>query len=545
MKRSLIVLVLLFFFGLVVRLYQLGQTPPALNWDEASLGYNAYSISQTLRDEHGEFFPIQRFVAFGDYKPPLYIYAAALSVKLFGLTEFSTRVPSAIAGSALVLVTFFLTSELLCWWKKRQDLELPITKSSLLAAFLVCISPWTLQLSRGAFEGNLATLLSGLGAYFLLRTFRQHYYKWSILAAFFLVASMYTFNSHRVFTPLFLLVVTGVNVRNIFRSRKLLLVIMTLFALFTILFSPMVPHLMSPEGRLRFDEVSWVKDTSLVEKANARIQRDTMSGTFAIADNRRVDYVTEFLKHFTDHLKPDYLFFHGDENARLSTQDTGEFYLVELIFLLAGVFLLLKHRQFPSAFLGLWIVIGLIPGSLARETPHALRTLNIVPAPQIIAAFGAMTIFLKYRRSLMILIFVAIYGALFLFHTRYYFSRYNLDFASQWQYGYKEMVRYVSSVRGKYDEIQVTGKYGRPYIYFLFFSQYQPEKYWQTRDAKRDQFGFWSVNRFDKYVFHETPGNSSQRKLVVGDDTVLSKDTKILKTITDPSGRVVFQIYEN
>ena len=36
----------------VLRFYKLGYVPLSLSWDEVSLGYNAYSILTTGRDEH-------------------------------------------------------------------------------------------------------------------------------------------------------------------------------------------------------------------------------------------------------------------------------------------------------------------------------------------------------------------------------------------------------------------------------------------------------------------------------------------------------------
>ena len=102
-----IILGLIVFLAFVLRLYQLGNVPVSLYWDEASLGYNAYSIATTLHDEHGEFLPYSRFIAFGDYKPPGYIYIDALAVKLLGLSEFSTRLPSAMTGIILVVAAAF------------------------------------------------------------------------------------------------------------------------------------------------------------------------------------------------------------------------------------------------------------------------------------------------------------------------------------------------------------------------------------------------------------------------------------------------------
>ena len=97
-KKILIVIIIL---AAILRFWKLGENPPALYWDEASLGYNAYSILKTARDEHGEFMPLSRFIAFGDYKPSGYIYASVPFIALFGLNEFSIRFASALAGTII------------------------------------------------------------------------------------------------------------------------------------------------------------------------------------------------------------------------------------------------------------------------------------------------------------------------------------------------------------------------------------------------------------------------------------------------------------
>jgi len=78
-----VVLIAIILIASVLRLYKLSFTPPSLYWDEASLGYNAYSILKTAHDEHGRFLPLTNFAAFGDYKPPGYIYAAVLQLQFW------------------------------------------------------------------------------------------------------------------------------------------------------------------------------------------------------------------------------------------------------------------------------------------------------------------------------------------------------------------------------------------------------------------------------------------------------------------------------
>src|SRR5215213_9765135 len=43
-------------------------------------------------------------------KPPLYLWSAALLFQFFGVSEFWARLPSALSGIALVLLTFSMTA---------------------------------------------------------------------------------------------------------------------------------------------------------------------------------------------------------------------------------------------------------------------------------------------------------------------------------------------------------------------------------------------------------------------------------------------------
>src|SRR5947208_1068171 len=85
------------FLTIVLRFFQLGVNPPSLDWDEASMGYNAYSILKTGADEYGNALPLS-FRSFDDYKPPVYIYLTVPAIAIFGLNEFAVRLPAAVIG---------------------------------------------------------------------------------------------------------------------------------------------------------------------------------------------------------------------------------------------------------------------------------------------------------------------------------------------------------------------------------------------------------------------------------------------------------------
>ena len=75
-----LVVALIFLLGFFIRFYHLSSVPNGLYNDETAIGYNAFSILQTGKDEYGTPMPVY-FRSFDDYKLPVYIYSTALSIK--------------------------------------------------------------------------------------------------------------------------------------------------------------------------------------------------------------------------------------------------------------------------------------------------------------------------------------------------------------------------------------------------------------------------------------------------------------------------------
>src|SRR3989344_2586535 len=138
-----ILLILIISLAAILRFISLGENPIGFNDDEAAFGYNAYSILKTGRDEWGRFLPFPAFESFGDWKLVFYLYLVAASQLIFGLSEFSTRFPSALFGVMSVIITYFLAKELfkdLNWkFKIGNSLKLDIPTVAML---LLAISPW-------------------------------------------------------------------------------------------------------------------------------------------------------------------------------------------------------------------------------------------------------------------------------------------------------------------------------------------------------------------------------------------------------------------
>ena len=52
LRKRWVILFLILAAALFLRIYKVGSNPPGLTPDEAALGYNAYSILKTGRDEY-------------------------------------------------------------------------------------------------------------------------------------------------------------------------------------------------------------------------------------------------------------------------------------------------------------------------------------------------------------------------------------------------------------------------------------------------------------------------------------------------------------
>lgn len=523
-------LALVIVISIFLRFFKLANVPISLYWDEVSLGYNAYSILKTGHDEHKKFFPITNFAAFGDYKPPLYIYATVPSIAIFGLNEFAVRFPSAFFGVLTVFITYLLT-------KKLMD----NVSIGLLAAFFLAISPWHLQFSRGAFEANLGLFFSTLGIYLFLNIQK---YKWLLLPALIaFIAAMYTFTGQRLFIPLILIILFIQFRKDLIKNIK-----STVFAIiiFGIIFLPLYRFAtQTKEGRLRFEEVTIFKDLDPINLSVAYREKDSFTWWSGIIHNRRINYAYQYLIHYFDAFNPSFLFSSGDVNPRLSIQEVGELYYFDLPLILAGIYFLLSSRQKYSFLIMGWLLVSPLGPATARETPHALRMIHILPTFQIIAALGAYYLcqLIKYKKVYISVLSLVIFLNLF-YYSHMYYTHWPLNFSGAWQFGYKQAIESIRPLYRDSDQVIVSNSLGRPYIYLLFYLPVEPEEYWKNRNVYKDNFSFIHVDSFGKFRFVDSidPNSVKGKSLFIMPPSSTPTNANIIKEVKNPKGDTVFEI---
>lgn len=533
MKKFLLILILV--LASVLRLYKLSSYPAGLNADEAALGYNAYSLMLTGRDEHGHSWPVN-LESFGDFKPAGYAYLLIPFIKVFGLTEFAIRLPSAIFGILAVLFIYLLVKELtpipsLCQREGSERGEL----WALLSALMLAISPWHLHFSRGGWEVNVATTLMLIGVWLFLK-------KRFELCALSFALSMYTYQSARIAVPLL-----GLGLFLLYRPKRIFVALI----IGLLLLIPLTYNLITTDAASRLSGVGLLADVGPLNRAKElRGQHPAWSSPLSrVLHNRPVLYFIQFLKNYTDHFSGDFLFVNGDVIPRNRVPETGLLYFTDFIFLSIGVIYLLRAKdQRPEAkIIWLWLAIAPLAAALTFQTPHALRAHSMVIPLTILVSLGLYSF---PRRKLLLALVAVVYVWQFSRYLHEYYVHYPQDYPYAWEYGFKELVAYTESVKGRYSKILVTDKYDQPYSLFLFYSKYPPQDFQGHHVLTfRDIYNFSTVRDYDKYHFAATPWSQvsdiHSSLIVAAPEDIPEVGVNIVKTINFPNGQPAFKIISN
>lgn len=474
MKRYIWIFLIVLLAGFL-RFYRLTQVPPALNSDEVAIGYNAYSILKTGRDEYGIPYPLT-FRSFDDYKMPVYVYMVSGSMKVFGYNDFAVRFPSALFGTLTVLVTYFLAKELFSRWDKKRSYY-----TALIASLLLAISPWSLQFSRAGYEANVAVFFVISGAYLFLLGLKRGWLL--VLSSFVFSLAIWTYLTPRIFVPLL-----SVGLAIIYRKelwKQKLAVIVSLILGFIILL-PVLRLSLSPQGQMRAAGVSVFGNPDDLKKSAARAMRDESQGRkiFTVFDNRRLTYALTFLRGYFGHFDPNFLFLDKSID-KFRAPDVGLLYLFELPLLLTGAYMLVRKWSQGSAVLFWWMIVSPVAAAFTPPPPHPVRSLVFLPTFQIVCALGLITlayILVKKKTPVRYLIgALAVLGILLnvVYYLHQYYAVLPIEDARDWYTGRREMTERINAVKDAYDTVYVSKSLDFPYIFYLYYSPIDPLVYQQ------------------------------------------------------------------
>ncbi|MEK7090945.1 MAG: glycosyltransferase family 39 protein [Patescibacteria group bacterium] len=471
--RRLLILALV--IGSLTRLLWLTRYPVGFTPDEAAFGYNAYSLLLTGRDEWGVpwwqlFFTNLR--SFGDYKLPLYTFLAIPSVKIFGLTEFAVRLPNAVFGILAIGAVYLLANKL-------------FPRSGSIAALLLAISPWHVQLSRGAFEANLATFLLPMGIYLFLENK-------TLFSTLFFTAAAYSYHSARLILP-FILVFIFVNFRNKFKPLLLIPLIVSLWGLSSARVADV--SIFSPTD-------NWLGVATRRFEARALGLPDQIARVFS---NKLVYSLSTFSQNYISYFSPNFLFTSGaGEPFYGMMPGRGVLYLIELPILVLALLYFIRKPSRSVFLLLILIALAPIPAALAKG-PGAAANRAVIMLPWLIILLSTAIVRLP-RQWLTLVIGAYITSFVFFGEDYLYHSPYLA--APSMSYGWRDLMPRLQAFTDRFPDVRFSRSLSEPHIFVAFYTRFDPREYqkasasWPRNVKFLDQFDGYYLGKYRFGVIH-------------------------------------------
>lgn len=469
-----IILAMIFVAGFVVRLVAISKYPAGLNQDEASMGYDAYALLNYGIDRNGISYPVH-FISWGSGQNALYAYLCFIPIKLFGLSEFSIRIPMALIGCISLVAVYIIAKYMLS------------DNNAIILTALFAICPWHIMKSRWALESNLFPDIILICVMFLVMYMVHNKLRYLILAAFLLGLSAYSYGTAYCFIPIFAIPVMIYLIKNKAKTVHVLSAVLTSFvvAFPMLLFVIINTFDMEPVNILIFT----------VPKLYVSRHMEITSV-----------FSAEFFKLTFDNLRTtmDILMTGEDGLAWNSIRIYGIDYIITLPFTIIGSLACFAPRRFNAivinrkcAFvINSWFVAAICASAIVEPN---INRINILMIPIVIySAIGIAYIIQKAYE--LRAVFAVIYITLFVLFIHNYFGEYNEGIKDSFYYSLGDAICFAD--RLDCDTVYVSENINMPYIYTLFYMKTPPEEYIDSVEYGTRYTAFEFVNSFDKYIFY-------------------------------------------
>lgn len=535
---------LLCFFILIIflRLWQLDRIPPGLNRDEASIGYTAWSILKTGQDEYGHFLPLS-IKSFGDWKLPMSVYLTIPFTAAFGLTNWSTRLPFAFAGIITLFLFYFLVKEIFINNKKGH-------LYALLSLIFLSALPWHFHFSRYGHEGTIGLLFLTGAVFFLLKGLKK---PWLLLLAALLGGlTLYSYYTYFIFTPVFSLGLIFIYLAQLKNHKTPALISLFLFILLLgIIFKATLT------GTKTKSSISFLNDPVIIH-SQIEIPRAKMDHSLLarIIYNRPVVFSRLFLTKYFATFLPSFLIIKGGDHPLHNFPGMANIFWFQYPFFLIGLFFLLKKRDKVSSLLFWWFLITPLGSSLTKDAPNSGRVSPMIIPLVITISVGLVESYYFVKNRKQKIAFSILMMMVFGLSLVSLYQKYFIDFpylrAQNWGGGYQKLVSFLNISENREKKVVMQRPNYSPYIYFLFYSRYDPEAYQQ--EAIRyspTEDGFYHVKAFSRYQFRdfELEEEINQDQLTVVWAEAINQEklnllSPFLKTTIDDGKQPIFYVFE-
>lgn len=471
-ERINIIVFVLIILGCLIRIIGIDKLPIGLNCDEASSGYEAYSILNYGIDRNGNFLPVF-LEAWGSGQNALYSYLMIPFVKLFGLNIITTRLPMAIIGCISLVVWYMLLKKI------RED-----NKFSIIGLLFIIICPWHIMKSRWGLESNVFPDLV-LWAIYLLNRFLKSKKKYNLyLSSAILGITGYAYGTAYFFLPIFFIILFGY---LIYKKEIKIKDFIICFGIVVITTLPIILYVLIntfdlPQINLPFMTIPRLPVNRYEE------QTTIFSGNL----------ILNSLQNLKNSIS--LLIMQNDNLAWNSIPNFGMYYIISIPFLIMGmIFSFAKSKiknQYDTIF-NIWFLSAFLLLFVFKEAN--INRINILIFPLIYYIVKGLYVFIDINNIVINISLSIVYVICFFMFSVAYI---NMDINDYWTFtdNVQEVIEYV--------ENQDVGKvyfeyaFKEPYIYVLYYGKYNTHEFVNTVDYFNEKGAFENIKSFGKYYFY-------------------------------------------
>ncbi len=465
-----IISTILVFSCIFIRSYKFTKVPIPINFDEASVGYESYSVLNYKIDRNGNSLPTY-FIAWGSGQSTLYSYLSMPFILLFNNTIFSIRLLMLIISSFSCIIMYYLLKDI---FKEKY----------LYAFFIFTIIPWHIMKSRWALDANIFPDIILLILFLYNRYFKNSNIKILYLISILLGISTYSYATSYIFIPIFLLLNLFYLVKNRYINIKhyILLFSITIIISFPMLLFAIINYFNLSEIKIsnitiprldfnRFDTVTIIKDKNII---------------FSMLNNLKDNILL--------------LFQTSDDRILNSIKPYYTLYYISIPFIFIGFYYLFKLKK-ENKIYNIFINNIIASFILMIFVTKSIHRINCIWYVIIIIVLIGLINFLKekfYLYSVLI-----IYLLSFIFFINIYFNNYNKKLTILNNNGYYECLIYIKENKLKYDELIISDTMNLPYITYLYVNKINPYYYIKNREIENKNVEFQIVKKIGNVYFEE------------------------------------------
>lgn len=497
----------IFMIGSFVRLFAIGRFPNALNVDEASSGYDAFSLMKWGVDRAGNPYPVYLY-AWGSGQSVLYSYLMIPVIAVTGLTEYGIRLPMAITGAISLYVFYYLI-------KNIFDNK----KYGIIATAFFAICPWHIMKSRWGMECNIFPDLILLASLLLVLGLKKEKTGLQVLAFVVLAISSYSYGTSYLFLPVFVLGTLGYLIyKKELTVKKSIIYLLVMF----VLCIPIIVYIFINTFGLEQITIGKVTIPKLLVN-----RYDEVSTVFSgnIFENC-VNNLLETLR---------ILILQNDKLEWNAIPQYGLFYLISIVFFIIGLRACVKKykENIFNQIMNIWMIAAIV---LCAFCVANINRINIIMIPCVYYIVVGLFEFLTKYKQLTVCIAV-IYMVLFI---EFMYSYVNKDYNKYYTFtsGVEDVVDYCKSL--DVDNIYCKYSFKEPFMYFMFYGQEDIREYLDTVEYFEEGRTFDNVRSFGKYKFYLPEEIEKNSVIIVPKNTEIKYNDESAQKVTINQ----FDIYE-